>query len=513
MFLPYDPPRAPLFDLEILRRHFTAKWLEGSIRETMALHENGGKRDFHDRVPGAEELGTDEALKRAIPHLHREGDLTAKMLAVMSELRDLGLLKKIPNGSERGVSVAVEWNAFVDRGMEGEPKYGWRSIFSAPLPSEIGQSIFSAAYELIGEVRKVKGLNSSAGNGPTERVGDKSLMPCSAELVEGVAKHAISMMESAVCGTMRLVTIGASDITCPKTDKRLDWAEDRLLDPELGTWHYPERGSKGKSRFELLQPYQAPKPIRHVEIKSPSGVIYMADWFRIPGFNEGIGKDDRSGPSINSDEGVDLRTRDHFERLGLMRVHTTNCVPAVMRDGGVIRVGRFYEDHDDLWIEDPSHPDGMIPSEVRRPEEIGRVCCDLWDVTFADREILADILMAGSAVITANGGKDRRGRPVSGIAATREEAFDLLDAYAADRTVTRIVFEPGQSLHVYLATGQEVEAFAEHFHSPDLGQKPWIEDMFILSERPLVVDPDLVDEADWSWPERYACQEPAAPTL
>ncbi|RMJ18562.1 hypothetical protein PHISP_08828, partial [Aspergillus sp. HF37] len=51
----------------------------------------------------------------------------------------------------------------------------------------------------------------------------------------------------------------------------------------------------------------------------------MADWFRIPGFNEGVRDPEDEYRSINSDQGIDERTRDHFERLGLMRIHTTNC--------------------------------------------------------------------------------------------------------------------------------------------------------------------------------------------
>jgi hypothetical protein len=209
-----------------------------------------------------------------------------------------------------------------------------------------------------------------------------------------------------------------------------------------------------------------PKPIRQVEITLPSGILMMADWFRIPGFTEGVGKDDYSKPSINSDLGIDERTRDHYERLGLMRIHTGNCVPNLIKDGEAIRVGYFDEDHEAFWTEDGER------CEVAMPEMAGRVCCDLWDVTFADREILIDILMAGAAAIEANGGIGDRDREVTGYPTSRERAGEMLDAYVKEHDLPRLEYAPGQALQITMASGHGTMVFCDKFNSPDVADWP-----------------------------------------
>lgn len=115
----------------------------------------------------------------------------------------------------------------------------------------------------------------------------------------------------------------------------------------------------------------------------------MADWFRIEGFSEGVeAAMDPDAPDISSHMGVDLRTQACFEELGLMRIHATNCAPSVLRDGAVIRVAQVSEDDDD--DEDAG---------IQGADHVGRICCDLWDVTFADREILIDIIVAGREIL------------------------------------------------------------------------------------------------------------------
>lgn len=506
---PYEPPRDPLFDVEILRRHIYADWLRSLITRNMAIHEAGGKLHFHDRPPTADEFGTDKALQDAMPHAANSTVLQEKIADILCDLQAAGLLKAVPHGADRNVREAVEWNALVAGGRDGVSEYGWHAVIDTPLGRAIGETVWTAGYDAIRAAREAVGLDRNPADEPSGRTGVKSLMRCSDELIDHVVKVCIAQMEGCATGVLRFFQIGGDAPYCPKTDARLSWAEGRLLDPALGKWDHgtydPETKKRTPARFDLLEAFDGPKPIRHVELKAPSGTILMADWFRIPGFNEGIADlNEFKRPSINSDRGVDERTQDHYERLGLLRVHTTNCYPRVSRDGDLIRVGHFDEDHEDLWVEDPNAEYGQRFLDEKVPAEVGRVCCDLWDVTFADREILADILVAGGEAIAANGGFGDRDMEVKGAALTREEAFALLDAYAKEHDVVRLDFEPGASLHVYMATGSRVERFHEHFFSVDVQRHEWMEDMFLLSPEPLQVSADLVDETDWPWPERYA---------
>ncbi|WP_027234396.1 hypothetical protein [Leisingera caerulea] len=509
MFKPYDPPREPLFDVEILRRHITADWLKARINEAMAIHEAGEKTHFYDRPPTAAELGTDEALERALPHPANHKALQEKIADILCDLQAEGLLNPIPHGADRNVREAVEWNGLVAHGREGVSQYGWRDVMNTPMARAIGETIWSGGYDAIREAREAAGFDRNSADKPSDRVAGKALMECNNALIDKVVASCIAKMEGCATGVLRYFQIGGDAPWCPKTDARLNWVEGELLSPALGVWHHggwnADKSKRTPSRFELIGPFDGPKPIRHVEFKSPSGTILIADWFRIPGFNEGVKDDAVLGPSINSALGVDNRTQDHYERLGLLRVHTTNSSPRVSRDGDLIRIGYFDEDSEDLWVDDPDAEYGQRFLAEKVPDEIGRVCCDLWDVTFADREILADILVAGGEAIAANGGIGDRGREVEGAPLTREEALALLDAYEKEHDVVRLEVEPGASLHLYMATGNRVSQFHEHFRSPDVSRHDWLEDMFILSPRALNVAAELVDAADWVWPERYCC--------
>lgn len=421
----------------------------------------------------------------------------------MEEVRNLGLLRPIPNGADRDIRVAVEWNRFVAGGIADAPEYGWRKLFDTPLAAALGKALWNEGMDRICEMRKAAGLDAFPADQLRDRTGARALMPIGSDEILRAAEAAAEGAALAGSGIHPFFMMG-STITCPKTDAHLVWAENRLIDPEIGAVVFPD-GDFRKGAYVPLEAWAAPKPFRHVEIPLPSGILMMADWFRIPGFNDGVGKEDYSGPGIGSDLGIDQRTQDHFERLGLMRIHATNCVPSVMRDGEALRVGHFDEDHEDFWAENPDDPDDVIPSGLQPPEIVGRVCCDLWDVTFADREVLIDILMAGSAAIDANGGIGVRGDEVTGAPRDRDEAGAMLDLYAHQNDVAVVTFEPGTVLHCYMATGHGTMEFGEEFESADLERKEWLKDMFVLSARPLALTPDMaakVDEPDWLAPER-----------
>lgn len=491
------PLADPLFDPEIIARHIPPRFILACMKAALG------------------EEFTDDAVSAAVPHPMSGGGsrrnvehgkaMATRILMILEELRDQGLLQPIPHGADRQVGEAVEWNGFVEQGRAGISEYGLNCLMRAPLPMAIAQGAWEGAYDHLKALRVARGFEMHAGHSASEKVGAKADMPMTAEDLPAIAEAAASAAERVGTGMQRHVMIGR-DITCRKTDARLAWKEGALLAPSLGIWHYPEWGAKGRARFEDLGPWEAPKPMRHLEITLPSGVLMMADWFRIRGFNEGVKDPEDEYRSINSDQGIDERTRDHFERLGLMRIHTTNCMPNLVRDGDAIRVGWLDEDHDSLWTEDGTR------TEVELPETLGNICCDLWDATFADREILIDILVAGGEKLAANDGKDDCDRVVAGYATSRDEAAALLDAYAAEeRHVRRLDFEPGTALHVYMATGHGAQAFGEKFRSADLSEWDFMDELFIISTKELEIDPEIagqVENADWAWPERYAARSP-----
>jgi len=495
------------FDPEIIRKHINAEIVHGWISSTMDGYSRGVKKSFNSPLPSAEEMGTDEALQHSLPHIFHHDALQLAVLQILGELRDQGKMRPVPFGAERGVREAVEWNRFVEKGPADAPKYGWSTLFHCPLPQAISQGIFEGAYDCIRQLRTDAGLDPHSAHDKSGRTGAKALMPVGPEHVSQAAAAAAERAVLMGSGAKRFFSM-SSEMRCPKTDQRLTWKSDSLLEPVAGIMHYGNRMTGETTRFEELGPWDAPKPLRHLKISAPSGRIYMADWFRIPGFNEGINdQDEYSRTSINADKGVDERTQDHYERLGLMRIHTTNCVPQVTRDGIVYRIGWIDEDHEDLWDINPDDPSDYSKKDGAWPDVIGQVCCDLWDVTFADREILIDILVAGGQRIAENGGIGDRDEPVQGAPTTREEAGTLLDEYAKNNSVAVIETEPGSELNVYMATGHGSTRFFKHFGSPDLVTPPWSEDMFLISTKELSVDPSKVDEAGWVWPERYAAPD------
>lgn len=434
MILPETQPAA--FPEEIVRRHFPAAWLAAAFSNLS-------------------ETFSDEELRKTIPHPRRP-EMAERILGFLEEIRALGVLKPMTAGPDRGIREAVDWNRFVTGGREAVP-HGLHALMRTPLPKAIWSAMYNTAQDVLRGKRK--GLDLEWGKPFTLSQSDISGLPQAAE-------NAIALVAS---GQRVILTI--DNVTCPKTDAHLSWEPDQLFAPVLG--QYWANGT-----YERLAAFDAPKPLRHLEITLPSGILLAADWFRIPGFTEAVEDEDDSRPSINSDLGIDLRTRDHFERLGLMRIHTTNCVPAFVQDGDAVRVGHFNDEDDAFYTEEGDR------NEVPLPEVVGRVCCDLWDVTFADRDVLITLLEKG------------------GQFPDREAAVAALDDYTSEGSgdVARLDFPPGTTLHIYMATGGDVSVFADKFRSEDISDWPCMKDMFVLSTRPLSVDPDLVEEVDWVFP-------------
>lgn len=488
--------RQPAFDPDIIRRHLNADIIEVGIREALARQERGESRTSWGAPTSIAEMGTDEGMKDAVPFGQDDPTFKIAFLGILGDLRTQDLLKPIPNADGRGLREVKAWNHFVDTGEVLE--HGLHSLAACPLPRALSWGVLSGMMDVVSDLREAAGLDRHAGSYEKERVGPKALMPMGEEHIRPIAEAAAA--EALLTGSGQKGFFSTSDITCHKTDDRLYWQDSQMLAPVLGNMIWGDRKLGTQTRFEPLETWIEPRAIRHVEIAAPSGRILMADWFRIPGFTEGIRDENEfSRKSISSDQGIDIRTRDHYERLGLMRIHTTNCVPQVIREEGLLRVGHLDEDHEDLWI--VKEDGGFEANTSAMPEVAGRVCCDLWDVTFADREILIDIIVAGGKVIEANGGIGDRDRPVPDYVTDRDAAGALLDAYVTENDVAVVDFEPGQTLHVYMATGHRLEKFPEKFKSPDVQMHEWFEDMFIIADHELPVDPALLDEERWVRPD------------
>lgn len=475
-----------IFDPEIMTRHLPSEFFLACLRER--YRKGRTDTDLRADIPHSD---ASYAGKRSMEHAEA---MRLRILGVLCELRDLGMLKPVPNTAGRDIRPAEEWNTFVRKGPDGMSEAGIRHLMKCPLPQAINEACFFGAWFAVKDLRVARGYADHAAYNPEEKVGPMADMPMSEEDLPGIAEAAANGA-AGIATTPIWHDVGGHAIICRRTDDYLEWKEGSVLSPRLGVWRHPKNG---KSHFEEIVSLEKARLFRHVEIKLPSGVLLAADWFRIPGFNEGVSDPADRGAdlkSINSEEGIDERTRDHYERLGLMRIHTTNCAPSLVRDGDAVRVGRL--------------DDGKI--DGTKPEVAGRVCCDLWDVTFADREILIDILVAGGKEVAANGGLDADGSPTSGYATDRETAAALLDTYVEEHAVARLDYGPGSTLQVYMATGRGSEDFHEGFRSADLSDWPFMEDMFVLSTRQIDVDPKLLEEHDWAWPERYAVAERPEP--
>ena len=59
--------------------------------------------------------------------------MAERILKILEELRDLGVLHPIPHGADRQVREAVEWNGFVEKGRSGISEYGLRDLMTSPM--------------------------------------------------------------------------------------------------------------------------------------------------------------------------------------------------------------------------------------------------------------------------------------------------------------------------------------------------------------------------------------------
>lgn len=134
----------------------------------------------------------------------------------------------------------------------------------------------------------------------------------------------------------------------------------------------------GKRSFVPLMQDAALPSVKHIEIPVPSGQLLIADWFRIPAFNEVVKANEGhpSLPSVNTVAGQQITSEAYAKRHGFISVCVGNTSPSVVASGP----GQFCI---------ASTEDDILPASVKN---LGSVCTDLWWVTVIDRKVLTDIV-------------------------------------------------------------------------------------------------------------------------
>lgn len=385
-------------------------------------------------------------------------DITLK---AMNALREQGLLEPCPNNGPRNDVKMNAWNNWLNGAFDDPEDDSFDTTFGRNWLSQ-SPAFGAMSYAILDKTMDMEDSKVNLGK------MRKCLMKAFKAYAEALPTNA---------GVM-----SARDLRCEITGDGL-MLVDSVLKPELT--HHSRRDKFG--RYIPLENLEAPKKVRHMEIPLPSGKLIVNDWFRIKGFKEGvkalIGTEDNY--DINYANGLDDRARNYFTKAGLCIVQVGNSSPTAYvepsDDGSLIyRAGYVDEDHEDFWDEKGKRIKDM-------PEEAFSTCTDLWANTFADEQVLVDILLA------------------SGEYEDRAAAQTALDDYVENTwTVSRVDVGFDQ-LHLYAQTGygMNTSRFSDVFKADELAQNVWQEDQYILSTKPLTVDPELLEENEWVWRDQY----------
>lgn len=389
----------------------------------------------------------------------------------MNALRDAGYCAPCPNNGPREVGSMTAWNVWMDGGFEGEDvpfetQMLRHRLRESPAFDIIGGVIMRASIEIEDKLWS----EHHPGEKKPYPNPDKGFIPASRipeifELAREALFECYAMEEDRIL-MMRSENLRSSD------DGTTYVLAGSFLTPELAL--SPENYLDDP---KPLPPLDSPAYIRQMDVPMPSGVLVMSDWFRIKGFKEGLlalgCQDDYD---INTAKGLDDRAQDYFEKAGICIVQVGNCSPsAISQEDGIWRMGHFDEDHEDFWTEDGE------PTTAQRPDVPWSTCTDLWANTFADRETVISVLMASDQY------------------AGRSAAAEVLDTYIDESYGASATDLAINSLTLYAPTGAGIHKgnFTERFAASELTKQEWIEEMYVLSSRPLTVDPDLIEKDNW----------------
>lgn len=209
-----------------------------------------------------------------------------------------------------------------------------------------------------------------------------------------------------------------------------------------------------RSTFEPLGPDTlAPPQAYTAALPVPSGVLFIADWIRIPAFNALTKKiDDADSEAIQSETGRALICKRYVEELGV--AHVPFPSPSIVASMGAITAGHFHREEDS-------------GEEIEPKGTVGRIQASLRWTTVVDRQHLVNLLtpQLGSEEAEAQ------------VAAYQANAHDLI--------VVNV--EPGTH-HLYWsgARGQFDRLLGEKFQSDGLFLAEDYEDAgFALTQDPL----------------------------
>lgn len=370
---------------------------------------------------------------------------------LMEEMRAEGLLAPCPNNGPRDVAGITAWNAWLADEIDAGDACARIDLERSPAFAVLSGKIVRASVE----------LTQSGDAGP-----------------DAATRAIDSAIESA-----RSTFIAAHDPFGFSPEMRCQVTGEHLH--LVGSFYAPVLGRYEAGHMDpiAVPPIEAPKPVLHLEIALPSGRLAMADWFRVPGFREGLAtlcSEPAGGYEINSQAGLDARMQDCFQKAGIVIVQVGNSSPEAYPDGdGLWRMGRVDEDDDRFWDDDGE------PVEGGPPEPAWRTCTDLWANTFAAPERIVAVMMA------------------SGMYGGQSEAEDVLTRYCEETHGAGIVNLGIDRLHVYAPTGYAVhaEVFSTAFQAAEIERRDWQEDAYVLSAKPLSVSPDILLEHDWVEPE------------
>lgn len=417
---------------------------------TQAILDAAGVDEGNPLYPGFNDHARRDAFDGVL------GDLVTGFL---KNLRAEGMLAPCPNNGPRDVPEMTAWNALIEGRLDGdentlplEDRMRKTRLLDAPGASILNNMLVRTSVDV------------------KKKAEDEGRAPRPEDYREAM-NSALESARQAWSDEVRPLMIGQYAMRSSLDGGVVDLTGS-ILEPVLGT-----RDRDDPGRITPLPVIKAPAPARHLTLDLPSGCLVMADWFRIEGFKEGletlVGDDDFE---INTSEGLDDRARAYYEKAGLVIVQVGNTSPHAYADTpGVWRMGYVDEDHDAFWTED-REPAGDAP------EPAWGTCTDLWANVFGDKDAVTGVMMA------------------SGLYDAPEDAVEALDAYLCDTYGANEIRMDTGRLHVYMPTGYGVstDAFPDGVRATELDYPDWREDAYLIADRELDMDPDLLEDHGWS---------------
>jgi len=238
---------------------------------------------------------------------------------LLEEFRVAGLLEPCPNNGPRGVDSLEVWNRWLDGAYDPPPedrnredRYGERSLSEAPAFKTVWNCVVRAVVDAERRVWERDHPGEAYPSGETRKTALERAD------VDAALRDARTRIITAYAEEETIDNIGFIELRGRQTGDALV-LQNSFLTPVLCA--IPRDYG---SELAPLPSLETPKSVRHLELSMPSGVLCMADWFRIDGFKEGLqallGGDDHY--EINYATGLDTRARDYFEKAGLLTSST-----------------------------------------------------------------------------------------------------------------------------------------------------------------------------------------------